>query len=98
MEWEVPIDFLLKKEGLQYEEYNLNEEGFLKKYITSPIKKIVQVIKAAIIVREKVILVDKDLHYAKKPFAQVHELGHNTIPEHKEILPLSHIILLFIFH
>jgi hypothetical protein len=85
MEWGVPPEYLIKKEGLDYEEYNLNTNGFRAK-VTATIKNLVKIIKAAIIPRERTILVDVDLHYAKKPFGQSHELGHNTIPEHREIL------------
>jgi Zn-dependent peptidase ImmA (M78 family) len=81
MEWGVPASHLIKKEGLDYDEYDLNNgKGLLARF-----KIITKKIKAAIFVREKVILVDNDLHPAKKPFGQAHELGHHTIPEHKEI-------------
>lgn len=85
MEWGVSPQYLIVKEGLAYEEYNLNDESFLKK-ITNKIKEITKVIKAAIIIKEQVVLIDTDLHHAKKPFGQSHELGHYIIPEHKEIL------------
>lgn len=85
MEWGVPPDYLIHKEGLDYAEYNLNSDGFISK-ITKTIKNIIKVIKAAIVIPERVILIDTDLHPSKKPFGQSHELGHHDIPEHKEIL------------
>jgi Zn-dependent peptidase ImmA (M78 family) len=85
MEWGVPADYLIKKEGLDYAEYNLSDNSFLSR-VKKTYKKIAKVIKAAILIPEKVVLIDYDLHHAKKPFGQSHELGHNTIPEHKDIL------------
>jgi len=85
MEWGVPPSYFIKKEGLDYAEYNLNSNGFLAR-VTKTIKNIVKVIKAAIIIPERVILIDTTLHPAKKPFGQSHEFGHNDIPEHREIL------------
>jgi len=85
MEWGPSPEFFMKKEGLDYEEYDLSDRSFLKK-VSKKIKKISKVIKAAILIPEQLVLIDTDLHYAKKPFGQGHELGHNTIPEHKEIL------------
>lgn len=85
MEWGVPPHYLIEKEGLDYGEYNLNSNGFIAK-VTKTIKNVVKVIKAAIIIPERVILIDTDLHPSKKPFGQSHELGHENIPEHKEIL------------
>jgi len=85
-EWGVSPEFLIEREGLQYKEYNLNEEGFFKKYVSNPLKKLARLIKAAIIVPEKMVLIDEDLHPAKKPFGRCHELGHHAIPEHREIL------------
>ncbi len=88
MEWRVPPTYLIKKEGLDYDEYDLNETGFLKKVVkiaAESLEKIKKIIRAAIIIPESVVLIDTDLHPAKKPFGQSHELGHHTIPEHKEI-------------
>ncbi len=85
IEWGVtPID-LIKVRGLYYKEYDLNDVSFIKK-ITTNIKKIAKKIKAALIPQEKAVLIDSDLHPAKKPFGQGHELGHYEIPEHREIL------------
>lgn len=88
MLWGVSPKDLIKCEGLKYDEYDLGEKGFLT-YINKTLKtfkKVAAKIKAALIVLEKYILVDRDLHYAKKPFGQAHELAHHTISEHKEIL------------
>jgi Zn-dependent peptidase ImmA (M78 family) len=85
MEWGVSPEFFIEREGLQCSEYNLNEEGFFRKYIKTPLMKIGQLIKAAIIIKEKVVLIDEDLHHAKKPFGKLHELGHHVILEHREI-------------
>ncbi len=82
MEWGVPTSHLIEQEGLEYQEYDLStRKGLLERFCG-----IAKKIKAAIFVREKVILIDNGLHYAKKPFGQAHELGHNSIPEHQEIL------------
>jgi hypothetical protein len=84
-EWGVsPVD-LITETGLDYEEYNLRDKGLIRK-IKIGVKKIAERIRAALIVREQVVLIDSDLHKAKKPFGQGHELGHNVIPEHREIL------------
>lgn len=85
MDWGVPIEDLIKKQGLDYSEYDLNSESFLSK-IRKAAKKVAEKIKAAIFVSEKLILVDRELHYKKKPWGQAHELGHHAIPEHREIL------------
>ena len=85
MDWGISPVELIKFEGLDYEEYNLNEKGFLKK-LTRGIKKISKIVRAALVPREKVVLIDLHLHNAKKPFGQAHELGHQKIPEHRKIL------------
>lgn len=85
MSWEVTPNELIRLEGIHYQEYNLNEEGFIAK-ITRRLKAITEKVKAILVVREATVLVDKHLHPAKKPFGQSHELGHHAIPEHKEIL------------
>lgn len=85
MEWGVTPQDLIERQGLEYSEYDLSDTSFIGK-VTSHAKKIVDKIKAAIIVSERIILIDEYLHYAKKPFGQAHELGHDSIPEHKEIL------------
>ena len=59
--------------------------GFLNK-ISEGIKKISKKIKAALILKEGVVLIDTHLHPSKKAFGQGHELGHHQIPEHKAIL------------
>jgi Zn-dependent peptidase ImmA (M78 family) len=85
VEWGVsPID-LIEVRGLYYREYNLNDKNFIKK-ITINIREIAKKIKSALIPQEKAVLIDLNLHSAKKPFGQGHELGHYEIPEHKEIL------------
>jgi len=85
MDWGIsPVD-LIEKEGLDYGEYDLSDKGIIEK-ITRSIKKIAKRIKAALSVPQKVVLIDTDLHNAKKPFGQAHELGHHTIPEHRQIL------------
>jgi len=48
--------------------------------------RIAKKVKAAILIRRGVVLVDRFLHHAKKPFGQAHELGHHIIPEHGAIL------------
>jgi Zn-dependent peptidase ImmA (M78 family) len=85
MEWGAPPVYLIEKEGLDYDEYNLKDRSIIKK-ITKSLVKVAKIIKAVFSVREKVVLVDIDLHKAKKPFGQAHELGHHAIPEHREIL------------
>jgi hypothetical protein len=86
MDWEATPQYLIKKEGLSYDEYDLNHNSFLQKYVTGPLKKISCIVKAAFVVKEKIVLIDEDLHKAKKPFGSAHELGHHGIPEHREIL------------
>jgi hypothetical protein len=89
MEWGVPPTYLIEKQGLDYGEYDLNDNGFwarAKNSIKNRIKEIAKRIKAAIVVPERIVLIDTDLHPSKKPFGQGHELGHNEIPEHREIL------------
>jgi hypothetical protein len=85
MDWGVKVDDLIKLEGLTYDEYDLSEEGFintLKGYVHGVFRKI----KALLSVPNQLILIDQNLHTSKKPFGQGHELGHNTIPWHQEIL------------
>ena len=84
MEWGVTPDYLIKEEGLDYGEYNLKESSLIKK-ITKRIRNLVKIIKAAIVVKEKIVLIDKDLHPKKKLFGKAHELGHHAIPEHRAI-------------
>lgn len=86
MDWGASPKFLIKKEGLDYNEYNLNCDNYLRKYITEPLKRISKTISAAFVVKEHIVLIDEDLHDAKKPFGRAHELGHHGIPEHREIL------------
>lgn len=86
MDWKATPQYLIKKEGLNYDEYDLNHNNFLQKYVTGPFKKLSGIIKAAFVVRENIVLIDEDLHKAKKPFGSAHELGHHGIPEHREIL------------
>lgn len=85
MDWGPFPTFFIKKEGLSYAEYDLSNESILKSYITEPLKKIIKHIKAAIVVPERLVLIDEELHKARKPFGQAHELGHHIIPEHNEI-------------
>lgn len=85
MDWDVPLSFLIEKEGLDYNEYDLNSKGF-KAIIKKSYKKITKIIKAALFVKDKIVLIDKNLHPKKKPFGKAHELGHHSIPEHREIL------------
>lgn len=85
MEWGVPLSYLIKKEGLDYNEFNLNSKGF-KAIIKKSYKKIVKIIKAALLIKDKIVLIDTELHPKKKPFGKAHELGHHAIPEHREIL------------
>ena len=85
MDWGAYPPFFMKKEGLFYAEYDLSNGSILRKYITEPLRKIISCIKAAIVVPERLVLVDEDLHHAKKSFGQAHELGHHIIPEHREI-------------
>lgn len=84
MDWGVTPTDLIKGQGLDYEEYDLSDKTFLQN-ISSGIIAIAKKIKAALIVSERIILIDENLHDAKKPFGQAHELGHECIPEHKEI-------------
>lgn len=86
MDWDATPQFLIKREGLDYSEYDLNHDSFFQKYVTGPLKKISGMIKAAFVVKEQIVLIDEDLHKAKKPFGSAHELGHHGIPEHREIL------------
>lgn len=83
--WGVTPKQLIEVEGIDYEEYDLTDESFIKK-ISRKIKKISQKIKATFWAKENLVLIDESLHNAKKPFGQAHELGHKTIPEHREIL------------
>ena len=85
MIWGISPRQLIECEGLKYDEYDLQEKGFIK-YVTKTIKKVVDRIKAALIVREKHVLIDHSLHYAKRPFGQAHELGHHVISHHRKIL------------
>jgi Zn-dependent peptidase ImmA (M78 family) len=85
MEWGASPEFLMEKEGLSYVEYDLSDDSILRRYITEPLKKVIKYIKAAIVVPERLVLIDEELHYARKPFGQAHELGHHIIPEHREI-------------
>lgn len=84
MEWGVPPTQLIELEGLNYHEYDLQDEGILKR-ITKGAITIAKKIKAALCVKEKTVLIDDTLHHAKKPFGQSHELGHYCIPQHKQI-------------
>lgn len=84
MDWTATPDFFIRKEGLDYCEYNLQESSLIKK-ITKPIRTLAKIIKAALVVKEQVILIDEDLHSKQKPFGKAHELGHHAIPEHKAI-------------
>lgn len=88
MEWGVTMEDLIECEGLDYEEYDLEKETFLQKWARrwEDVKTVAKKIKAALIPKDKIILIDQDLHHAKKPFGQAHELGHNTIQDHREIL------------
>jgi len=85
MRWGITPEDLLKVEGVKCHEYDLSEEGFFKK-LKRGIVNIAKKVKAALFVPEKLVVVDFDLHPAKKPFGKMHELGHNTIPEHRDIL------------
>jgi Zn-dependent peptidase ImmA (M78 family) len=83
--WGVSPVQIMKREGLDYSEYDLTETGIWAK-LKDGVKALTKKIQAALIVKESLVLVDIDLHQAKKPFGQGHELGHHAIPEHKEIL------------
>lgn len=85
MEWGVSPVYIINKEGLDYDEYSIWDRSIIKA-ITKPLVKIARKIRAVLSVSEKVVLIDRTLHSAKKPFGQAHELGHHYIPEHKAIL------------
>jgi len=85
MEWGVtPLD-LIEKAGLHHEEYDLADKSIFGR-IKDTVKNITEKIRAVLFVKEKAIVIDSDLHNAKKPFANSHEFGHDQIPEHREIL------------
>jgi Zn-dependent peptidase ImmA (M78 family) len=89
MEWGTNPVELIRLEGLDYGEYNLEKDGVFKKFAREAIvalKGISKKIMAALFVKDKTVLIDESLHNAKKPFGQAHELGHYVIPAHKEIL------------
>ncbi len=84
MDWGIDIAKLIGLEGLSYQEYDLTDQSLLKR-ITKKAIEFGKKIKAALIVKEETVIVDENMHWAKKPFGKGHELGHHTIPEHKEI-------------
>lgn len=92
MDWSAQIDDLLKEGGLASQQFSVADHGIVGKVISAVewfkalAEKKIDQIKAMISVKEKVVFVANDLHDAKVPFAKGHELGHNEIPWHKEIL------------
>lgn len=85
MKWGIAPEVLLELEGIKCEEYDLAAQGFFARIRRSAIE-IGKKIKAALLPHEKIVFIDADLHHARKPFGKNHELGHQVIPEHKEIL------------
>lgn len=88
-EFPTPIDDLIESSKLGCESYDLEEAGFLKKIgkkLKEKALKAFEKIRAFLNVRERQILIDKGIHYAKKPFAKLHELGHFRIKWHRDIL------------
>lgn len=85
LDWGVKIEELIKLEGLIYDEYDLSDEGLLSKF-RGYVHGVFNKVKALLSVPNHLILIDNSLHDSKKPFGRGHELGHNTIPWHREIL------------
>lgn len=83
LDWSAKVDDLIKLEGLDQGRYSpLRDRWSLASVIHAAAKKV----KALLSLKEQVILVSEDLHPAKEAFAKGHELGHSTLPWHREIL------------
>lgn len=85
LDWEATVDDLIDLEGLRQSEFDLQNKTLLEQ-LKVRIDNAICSIKALIHVPNKLIAVDSNLHHSKKHFGKAHELGHNTIPWHREIL------------
>lgn len=85
LDWSAKVDDLIKLEGLDQGRYSpvMRDRWSLASVIHAAAKKV----KALLSLKEQVILVSDDLHYAREAFAKGHELGHSTLPWHREIPP-----------
>src|SRR5262245_2480889 len=81
LDWRVGVDDLIERNGLAQGKYDYGDSWF-RRLISGVAKKV----KALLSVKDNVILVAPDLHYAKEPFAKGHELGHSELSWHREIL------------
>lgn len=83
MDWSANVDYLIRRAGITQGRYTPRSAGLsLKAMLTGVAKKI----KALLSVKEQLILTSTDIHQAREAFAKGHELGHATLPWHRDIL------------
>ena len=84
LDWSAKVDDLIEKEGLSQHRVSpfATLYGTFTKLVSTTTKKV----KALLSVKEQLILLSDDLPAAKEPFAKGHELGHSSLPWHRDIL------------